>query len=51
MGQSDIPFSNIARNPGVIFDSQLALEEQVNKLSICIPGDQADRFSPTLSFF
>ena len=32
VGQSDIPFSNTARNLGVIFDVQLALEEQVNKL-------------------
>ena len=32
MGHSDIPFSNAARNLGVIFDSQLALKEQVNKL-------------------
>ena len=29
---SDIPFSNAARNLGVIFDSQLALKELVNKL-------------------
>ena len=32
MGQSDIPFSNAARNLGVIFDSRLAFKEQVNKL-------------------
>ena len=32
VGHSDIPFSNTARNIGVIFDSQLALKEQVNKL-------------------
>ena len=33
VGHSDIPFSNAARNLGVIFDSQLAaLKEQVNKL-------------------
>ena len=31
-GQRDIPFSNVARHIGVIFDSQLALKEQVNKL-------------------
>ena len=32
VGHSEIPFSNAARNLGVIFDSQLALKEQVNKL-------------------
>ena len=32
MGQSDIPFSSAAHNLGVIFHSQLALKEQVNKL-------------------
>ncbi len=33
VGHSDIPFSNAARNLGVIFDIQLAtLKEQVNKL-------------------
>ena len=32
VGHSDIPFSNTARKIGVIFDSQLALKEQVNKL-------------------
>ena len=32
VGHSDIPFSCAARNPGVIFDSQLALKERVNKL-------------------
>ena len=32
MGQSVISFSSAARNLGVIFDSQLALKEQVNKL-------------------
>ena len=32
MGHSDIPFSNAARNLGVIFDSQLALTKQANKL-------------------
>ena len=31
-GQSDISFSSAARNLGVIFDSELALKEQVNKL-------------------
>ena len=36
MGHSDIPFSNAARNLGVIFDSQLALKEQMNKL--CQPA-------------
>ena len=51
VGHSDIPFSNAVRNLGVIFDSQLALKEQVNKLSTCVHGDQADRFSPTVSFF
>ena len=29
---SDISFSSAARNLGVIFDSELALKEQVNKL-------------------
>ena len=33
VGQSDIPFSRTARNLGAIFDSQLAMKEQVNKLS------------------
>ena len=51
VGQSDIPFSNEARNLGVICDSQLALKEQVNKLSTCLPGDQADWFKLTISFF
>ena len=32
VGQSDISFSSAARNLGVIFDSQLALKEQVSKL-------------------
>ena len=32
VGHSDIPFSNTTRNLGVIFDSQLALKKQVNKL-------------------
>ena len=32
MDQSDISFSSAARNLGVIFDSELALKEQVNKL-------------------
>ena len=32
MGQSDISFSSAARNLGVIFDSELALKEQVNTL-------------------
>ena len=32
VGQSDISFSSAARNIGVIFDSELALREQVNKL-------------------
>ena len=32
VGHSDIPFFNAARNLGVIFDSQLALKEQMNKL-------------------
>ena len=33
VGQSDILFSSAAHNLGVIFDSELALKEQVNKLS------------------
>ena len=32
VGQSDIPFPIAVRNLGVIFDIQLALKEQVNKL-------------------
>ena len=32
VGQSDISFSSAARNLVVIFDSELALKEQVNKL-------------------
>ena len=32
VGQSDISFSSAARNLGVIFDSELVLKEQVNKL-------------------
>ena len=32
VGQSDISFSSAARNLGVIFDSELALKEQVKKL-------------------
>ena len=32
MGQSDIAFSSAARYQLVIFDSELALKEQVNKL-------------------
>ena len=32
MGQSGISFSSAARNLGVIFDSELTLKEQVNKL-------------------
>ena len=32
MGQSDISFASAACNLGVIFDSELALKEQVNKL-------------------
>ena len=32
VGHSDIPISNAAHNLGVIFDSQFALKEQVNKL-------------------
>ena len=31
VGQSDISFSNAARNLGVIFDGKFALKEQVNK--------------------
>ena len=32
MGLSDISFFSASRNLGVIFDSELALKEQVNKL-------------------
>ena len=32
LGQSDILFSSAALNLGVIFDSELALKEQANKL-------------------
>ena len=41
VGQSDISFSSAAPNHGVIFDSELALEEQVNKL--CQLADQEIR--------
>ena len=33
VGQSDIPCSSAVRNLGVVFDSQLALKDQGNKLS------------------
>ena len=33
VGRGDIPFSSAACNLGVVFDSQLALKEQVNKLA------------------
>ena len=36
VGQSDMSFSSAARNLGVIFDSELALKGQVNKL--CQPA-------------
>ena len=32
VGQNGIPLVNVARNLGVIFDSQLALKKQLNKL-------------------
>ena len=50
VGQSDISFSSAARNLAVIFDSELALKEQVNKLSTGLSGDQKDQFNPTVSF-
>ena len=34
VGHSNVLFSNAARNFGVVFDSQLALKEQVNKLCL-----------------
>ena len=39
VGQSDISFSSAACNLGVSFDSELALKEQVNKLSTGLSGD------------
>ena len=40
VGHSDISFSSAARNLGVIFDSELARKEQVNKLlSTGLSGD------------
>ena len=40
VGQNDISFSSAVRNLGVIFDSELALKEQVNKLlSTGLSGD------------
>jgi len=47
VGHSDIPFSSAARNLGAICIKGTG--EQT--LSNCILGDQADPFSPTLSFF
>ena len=47
VGQSDISFSSAARNLGVIFDSELALKEQVNKL----PGAEPMRRISLLSSF
>ena len=51
MGQIEI-FSSSAHNSGVIFDSELALKEQVSEqtLSTGLSGDQADRFNPTVPF-
>ena len=52
LGQCDAPFLNAVRNTGVIFDTQLALKQQMNKLCklACLSEDLADRFSPTVSF-
>ena len=50
VGQSDISFSSAARNVSVIFDSELSLKEQVNKLSTRLSGDQEDQFNLTVSF-
>ena len=50
VSQSDISFFSAARNLGAVFDSELALKEQVNKLSTGLSGDQADRFNPIVSF-
>ena len=51
VGQSDITFPDAARNLGAICDSQLALKKQLVKpLSTCLPGDQVDRFTPTVPF-
>ena len=47
VGHSSIPFSNAARNLGVIFDRPACIEgtgEQI--LSTCLPADQVDRFNP-----
>ena len=52
VGHSSIPFSNAARNLGVIFDRPACIEgtgEQT--LSTCLPADQVDRFSQIESFF
>ena len=35
VGQTDIPFARSARNLGVIFDNELSMEEQVNKVCQC----------------
>ena len=48
MGQSDIPFSKAARNLGVLFDSQLALKEQVNKHYGSIQSDSIFESTITL---
>ena len=44
--------TNAALDLGVIFDSQIALKEQMNKpMSTFLTGDQADRFSIRESSF
>ena len=51
VGHSDIPFSNAACNLGVILTASLHWRNSEQTLSTCIPGDQADLFSPTVFFF
>ena len=49
-GQSDIPFSNAACNLSVIFDSQLALKKQVNKLRQLVYLRSGGSVNPTVYF-
>ena len=52
VGESNNPFSDAARNLRVIFDSQLALQEQVNKLcQLAHLEIRAGQVSLTVSFF
>ena len=45
-----IPFSDVPRNRGVIFDSQFAKIARTGEqtLSACLSENQADRFNPIL---